>query len=609
METIRRFLGRQPVLKPNNRLIKIFLLPALLMLGALGSGSCGGGNTGGAGYSPPPASECDLASQRDAQRRSGQKREDYYPRVFSSDFKKHYGADISPTEDDYSLARKASRSVFEIEFREGNNKHYGALGSGWLIAPRYIVTAAHNLRGIDQPRIFVHTFDGATIEAKKVYVDPKAEEGTDLALLSVEEEINAVPLKIADENPGKNEFLMAMGAGSIMRGLGGWTVSAGPALELKSGYTGCPVLNFKYENCQHDGCDTVCNAGRMYHAVPTAGGMSGGPIFNSRGEVVSLVSATRGGLSYRSTLEDGFGIMPFEVRTKPPENLWVYAFVQPDPNSFSYGPNPMEIKGVFDMIPYDEKPNNAGHYVNGNSWPEAGRHAFGDKYNPFPLDQFDHMQAVYKRAREATVKVRVGKGSGSGFIYDDNIVVTAGHVAPRENETAVITTEKGRPYDGRVIKTQYQESKEQGCDIAVIEIDDDEGGLSGYPRLEMADSSSLQCGDPLVGIGSAFVYNSVGPLQGVGAVYMRTRTYVSEFISHSTAGGMSGGPIVDKDGKVVSLSSTSFGRAPEGGKWIEPAPLVIHTRLPVYSRQDFSEGPRAETIKRFVEEEGFRCPP
>ena len=71
---------------------------------------------------------------------------------------------------------------------------------------------------------------------------------------------------------------------------------------------------------------------------------------------------------------------------------------------------------------------------------------------------------------------------------------------------------------------------------------------------------------------------------------------------------MSGGPIVDGNGEVVSLSSMTFGREPEEGEWIEPGPLVIRTRLPVYTAQDFSEGPNSETMKRFVTEDGFYCP-
>ena len=560
------------------------------MLCALGSWSCDGGDI----YSITVRElECSLTSQRNEQRRSGEKRENYYPKVFSRDFSRDYDADISPTEEDYDTVRKISRSVFEIETREGDSLT-GSAGSGWLAAPKHVITAAHVVDGTPGERILIRTFEGETIDVVEVvYRDNKEIAGTDLALLKLEREIDAVPLKIAEKHPERNEFLMGMGTPLVLRGLGGWTVSAGPALELKSEVTGCPVSN---ADCR----------GRTYHALSFSGGMSGGPIFNRDGEVVSLVSAAQCGPPYRSILTEAFGVMPFEVRKKSPENLWVYAFVQPKPNCLSYGPNPMEIREVFERIPPDEKPDENRAYRN-NEW-ERTSHEFDNEYSPFPLDQFDHMQAVYKKARQATVVVSSGANHGSGFIYDDDTVVTVGHVVPNQGDSATIETEDGKIFSGTVKKTQLQDFSYQGCDIAVIKMDEP-GALRGHEKLRVVeDSSSLKCGDPLVAIGSANVYNSVGYPQGVGAVYTRSTEYVSEFISHFAEGGMSGGPIVDKNGEVVSLSSISLGREPEEGEAIKPGPLLIRTRLPVYSKQDFSEGPRAEIIKRFVEEDGFFCP-
>jgi len=574
--------------KPSMLLTRYGLLKSflpVLMLAAFVSVSCGGGTD----YEPPP--ECDLSSQINEQRLSGKERKNYYPRVFSRDFSRDFGADISPTENDYDTARKVSRSVFEIEFFEKGDTKYstGGGGTGWLIAPGYVVTAAHNLRD-PKARIDVHTFDGDTIRAEIVYIDPDREDATDLAVLRLEREIDAVPMKIADARPERNEFLMAMGWGSVLRGLGGWTVSAGPALELRSGEP-----------------EPAPYPGRVYHVVPTAPGMSGGPIFNRRGEVVSIVSTGQ-----RSSASRFVGVMPFDVPTQPPENLWLYGFDQAPPSHFSYGPNPDELNQLYDEISGLVEPENAGSHRDGSRWGmhhEVGNEVgneFGDKYSPFPLDRFDQMEHVYKQARKAAVTVIVdpsGKSLyGSGFIYDENTVITVGHVAPEERDRADIVTEKGEGYGGTVLKTQNQGFGK--CDIAIIKMDTP-GVLSGYPTLRIGDSSSLRCGDPLVAIGSAELYNSVGPLQGVGAVYMLSRKYTSEFLAHSLAPGMSGGPVVNGEGKVVSLSSASPGRAQD--KWLEPGPLIIRTRLPVYLKQDFSEGPNAEMIRRFIENKEFYC--
>lgn len=566
----------------KNRTYNLLSALLLFIVGIAGAASCG------ESADMSTRTQCDLAPQRNEQRLSGKKREDYYPKVFSRDFSRDYGVDISPSEKDYDTVRKVSRSVFEIEFQVGDGAI--SVSTGFLIAPRYVVTAAHSIGDNPQVTIRVHTFDGDTIEAERVYADPEKEDGTDLALLRLKEEIDAVPMKIAKEHPERNELLMAIGGGQIFNGLGGWGVSAGPALELGSGHL--PPLNRR--------------PGRVYHAVVITPGMSGGPIFNDRGEVVSIVSLITHGLEIEGILRDSFGVTPFQVPNSPPENLWLYAFDQPDPKSLSSGPNPEELKEVFDKIPDEEKPDNAGDYRSDNKWEKAGDE-FGNEYSPFPLDQFDHMQDVYRRARESTVEIRVDSGGyGSGFIYDANTVITAGHVVPLKGEKVRITAFSGGSravYRGTVLKTQYQD-KFGGCDIAVIRTD---GSLGEHQTLEIADSSSsLQCGDPLVAIGSAAAYNSVGLLQGVGAVHMRAKPHVLRFFSRSLAGGMSGGPLVDKNGRVVSLNSTIYGLVEE--VWNDPGPLLIRTRLPFYPKQDFSEGPSAEIIKRFADENEFFCP-
>ncbi|MCY3624475.1 MAG: serine protease [Candidatus Dadabacteria bacterium] len=312
----------------------------------------------------------------------------------------------------------------------------------------------------------------------------------------------------------------------------------------------------------------------------------------------------------RGTVRDGFGVMPFEVPEDPPERLWVYAFEQPNPYSYAWGPNIGELKELYEKrIPDYEKPHNAGNYRNDNVWPTG--HEFGDKYSPFPLDQFEHMDRIYKEARKAAVTINIRFNDagaafttfGSGFIYDENTIVTVGHVGIRKNLRAIITTYDNKKHEGTVSKRQYEDGS--GCDIAVIKMDEP---LSGYRNLEIADSSSLKCGDPLVSIGSGEAYNSVGRLQGVGTVYMLTQKYVSEFLSHFDVHGMSGGPVIDRNGEVVSVISTGWARPEEGRERNDPGPLVIRTRLPVYIRQDYSDGPNAETIERFVREEGFFCP-
>jgi S1-C subfamily serine protease len=568
-------------------------LPVFLVLCVLASVSCGGGTDSGSpppNGAPHPPSRCDLASQEAEQR--AYERDEYFPKRYSRDFSRDLGADISPTDYDYDLARKVSRSVFDVELRERDSGLMKETGTGWLIAPRYVATAAHNVteqigplgqgrcEKITNRTVHVHTFDGDTINAEVVWFDKKCVAGTDLALLKLEREIDAVPMKIADERPGRNEMLMAMGGSGNVNVLGSWNVTAGPALELRSGQT-VPGLS----------------VGRVYQWVPTgSGGMSGGPIFNRRGEVVSIVSTGR---SYDNT-DELFGIRSSQKPVSPPENLWVYGFIQKFPSDFSFGPNPDELRDLYNKDPGLSEPANAGDYRNSNEW-ERTDHPLDDHYSPFPVDQFDRMNGVYKEARKGTVTVKAGfLLSGSGFIYDDSTVITVAHVVRELGSGADIRTIDGRSHRATVSKTQ----NDNDCDIAILKTEEP-GALSRYTKLELGDSSSLRCGDPLVQIGSGGAYNAAGELQGLGAVYMTTKEYTSNLLSRSVTSGMSGGPVVDRDGRVVAISSG--GLADLRDEWDRPAPLYIHTRFPVYQRQDRFEGQNPETIKKFIEQSDFYC--
>jgi S1-C subfamily serine protease len=576
-------------MKPQPEVYQVFhtrnFLPVFLALCVFASVSCGGGTDSGA-PSTPATNRCDLASQEDEQR--AYERDEYFPKIYSHDFFRDLGADISPTDDDYDLAREVSRSVFELEFRRRNSGLTRGGATGWLIAPRYVATAAHNVARPQADNsemcekrdhtIHVHTFDGDTIDAEVIWFDKTCEYGTDLALLRLEREINAFPMKIADERPGRNEMLMAMGYASSARGLGAWTVTAGPALEPRSGQTVPGWL-----------------PRRVYHWVPTSGGMSGGPIFNRRGEVVSIVSTRTG------NPDDLFGVRSFQKPAFPPENLWVYGFVQIPSSDFHLGPNPGELRELYNKDPGLSEPANAGDYRNSNEWKKAD-HRLGDHYSPFPIDQFDRMNRVYKEAREGAVTVKVGRSNGSGFIYDDSTVITAGHVAVGLGREARIKTIDGQYHPATVSKIQQENN---GCDIAVLRTVTP-GALRGYKKLDIGDSSSLRCGDPLVQIGSGFLYNAVGELQGLGAVYMTTGQYSSNFRSRSGSDGMSGGPVVDRDGDVVSITAFAYGEPSD--EWDKPGPLYIHTRLPVYEKQDGVRGLNSEAMKKFIEQNDFYCP-
>lgn len=139
-------------------------------------------------------------------------------------------------------------------------------------------------------------------------------------------------------------------------------------------------------------------------------------------------------------------------------------------------------------------------------------------------------------------------GSGSGFfISKDGLAVTNYHVAANSSRL-VVTTMDGKTYsDVRILNGDEQN------DLALLKV-----AGSGFPYLELADSSGAVQGQKVYAIGSPLgLENTMS--EGIisnprrvldGREYIQT----SVPIDH----GSSGGALLSEEGKVVGVTSESF---------------------------------------------------
>jgi serine protease Do len=151
--------------------------------------------------------------------------------------------------------------------RQGGSKHHEFVqgqGSGFFVSrDGYIVTNNHV---VDKAtKVQVVTEDGTTLDAKVVGTDPK----TDLALLKVENRTDFPFVKLADIVPRVGEWVVAMGNPFGLDG----TVTAGIVSAHSRDIGAGPYNDF----IQID--------------APVNKGNSGGPTFNTRGEVVGVNTA------------------------------------------------------------------------------------------------------------------------------------------------------------------------------------------------------------------------------------------------------------------------------------------------------------------------------
>jgi S1-C subfamily serine protease len=145
---------------------------------------------------------------------------------------------------------------------------------------------------------------------------------------------------------------------------------------------------------------------------------------------------------------------------------------------------------------------------------------------------------------------------GSGFVYEykqDMVVITNKHVVD-EAENIVVTFSDGDAYPATVIGSDAY------SDLAVLSV---ESPIEEFQPLDIASSSTLQVGDPVVAIGSPF---GLGGTMTTGIVSQLGRT-----IEDSVAGsfpianiiqtsaeinpGNSGGPLLNYEGDVIGITT------------------------------------------------------
>ena len=149
------------------------------------------------------------------------------------------------------------------------------------------------------------------------------------------------------------------------------------------------------------------------------------------------------------------------------------------------------------------------------------------------------------------------KAYGSGFIVDPSgIIVTNKHVIDGAFDIKVTLT------DGTLVSARLLAASPL-VDIAVLKVDVDHM----LPRIEWGNSDDLQAGDPVLTIGNALGWGtsvSAGIVSGLNRNLMDTPfdNYIQTDASINH--GNSGGPLINRDGKVVGIDTALFNPVGEG---------------------------------------------
>ena len=171
------------------------------------------------------------------------------------------------------------------------------------------------------------------------------------------------------------------------------------------------------------------------------------------------------------------------------------------------------------------------------------------KLVPENLDDLKSLEAAVKKvvakSLPATVSVRLGSSFGSGVVVSkDGFVLTAGHVVGEPGRDVEFTFPNGKVAKGKSLGANH------GIDSGMLKITDP----GEWPFVETGESNELKVGEWMVVLGHPGGYQAGRPpVVRLGRLIQNHKGILCT--DAPIAGGDSGGPMFDLDGKVVGIHS------------------------------------------------------
>ena len=146
---------------------------------------------------------------------------------------------------------------------------------------------------------------------------------------------------------------------------------------------------------------------------------------------------------------------------------------------------------------------------------------------------------------------RIEKGQGSGFIFDDGLVVTNAHVV-NNSEKLIVGLSDGRKFRGKLV------GQDLLTDLAVIKLE----GKGPWPKATLGNSDKISVGDWAIAVGNPFGLDNtvtLGIISNLNRSVSELGIYDKkiELIQTDAAinPGNSGGPLLNSSGQVIGINT------------------------------------------------------
>ena len=146
---------------------------------------------------------------------------------------------------------------------------------------------------------------------------------------------------------------------------------------------------------------------------------------------------------------------------------------------------------------------------------------------------------------------RVEQSQGSGFIFQDGLVMTNAHVI-KGSDKVIVGLKNGKKYKGKVI------GQDSFTDLAIVKIE----GKGPWQKAKLGDSSTIRVGDWAIAVGNPFGLENTVTL-GIISNLKRNVTQLGiydkklDLIQTDAAinPGNSGGPLLNSNGEVIGINT------------------------------------------------------